>query len=197
VAKLHGEEKAATVAGLEDLLRNHADGIASMDLFVVPTAIVSAVVWISWLAAFPPQASVVGRDRHAEAIGLPVNRTGSHGLAHTRRTIYRCAIAIASMARCHPNGLRAMGVEGRLISPRSPWTKRILGEAPRLDRRDCLDMLWLAKASPHLLQFYQKYYNEGRTLSMEQGRANHAYSSDRRRVWRCQFCGDSPPLFRA
>jgi len=35
--KIHGEVEAATIARLETFLRSHADGIASMDLFVVPT----------------------------------------------------------------------------------------------------------------------------------------------------------------
>src|SRR6516164_2832344 len=64
--KIHGEEKAATVAGLEDLsaqsCRRHC-----VDGFVrSPDDLVSAVVWISDLAAFPPPASVAERDRAAE-----------------------------------------------------------------------------------------------------------------------------------
>src|SRR6266446_1943197 len=61
--KIHGEEKAATVAGLEDLstqsCRRHCvDGfVRSLD------DLVSAVVWISDPAAFPPRAWVAGCDR--------------------------------------------------------------------------------------------------------------------------------------
>ena len=35
--KVHGAEERPAVPGLEDVLRNHADGIAAMDMFVVPT----------------------------------------------------------------------------------------------------------------------------------------------------------------
>jgi len=59
----HGDEKAATVAGLEELsaqsCRRHC-----VDGFVrSPDDLVSAVVWISDLAAFPPRGSVAGSDR--------------------------------------------------------------------------------------------------------------------------------------
>jgi hypothetical protein len=58
--------KAATVAGLEDLsaqsCRRHC-----VDGFVCcPDNLVSAVVWISDLASFPPSASVAGCDRMPE-----------------------------------------------------------------------------------------------------------------------------------
>src|SRR5260221_7486205 len=60
--EIHGEEKAATVAGLEDLsaqsCRRHCvDGfVRSAD------DLVSAVVWISDPAALPPRACVAGCD---------------------------------------------------------------------------------------------------------------------------------------
>src|SRR5262249_53395197 len=64
--KIHGEEQAASVAGLEDLsaqsCRRHCvDGFVRR-----PDDLVSAVVWISDLAAFPPPASVARRDRTPE-----------------------------------------------------------------------------------------------------------------------------------
>ena len=36
-SQVYGAEEGATLAGLATFLRNHADGIAAMDLFVVPT----------------------------------------------------------------------------------------------------------------------------------------------------------------
>ena len=35
--QIHGKDEETAIARVEDLPRNHADGIVSMDLFVVPT----------------------------------------------------------------------------------------------------------------------------------------------------------------
>src|SRR6516165_9075401 len=58
--KVHGEEKAATVAGLEDVPSQSCRCIASMDLFVVPT--ISFLLWTCDFAAFASRACVAGRD---------------------------------------------------------------------------------------------------------------------------------------
>jgi hypothetical protein len=61
--------------------------------------------------------------------------------------------------------LRAMGIRDRPISPRSPWqngySERLIGSI----RRDCLDhvVVFGERDLRHLLNSYQKYYNEART----------------------------------
>jgi Integrase core domain len=61
--------------------------------------------------------------------------------------------------------LRAMGIRDRPISPRSPWqngySERLIGSI----RRDCLDhvVVFGERHLRHLLNSYQKYYNEART----------------------------------
>src|SRR2546423_9110573 len=86
--KIHGKEKAATVAGLEDLsaqsCRRHC-----VDGFVrSPDDLVSAVIWISDLAAFPPPASVAGCDRTSER-PLDFPSTDRSLRLATDATIYR------------------------------------------------------------------------------------------------------------
>src|ERR1700751_3493299 len=65
VAKYMARGREPPSQGWKTFLRNHADGIASMDLFVVPT-ISFRLVWISDLATFPPRACVAGCDRTPE-----------------------------------------------------------------------------------------------------------------------------------
>jgi hypothetical protein len=65
-SKIHGEEKAATVAGLEDLSAQSCRRYCVDGFVRCPDDLVSAVVWISDIAAFPPPASVAGRDRAPE-----------------------------------------------------------------------------------------------------------------------------------
>jgi len=61
--------------------------------------------------------------------------------------------------------LRAMGIRDRPISPRSPWqngySERLIGSI----RRECLDhvVVFSERHLRHLLNSYQKYYNEART----------------------------------
>jgi transposase InsO family protein len=66
--------------------------------------------------------------------------------------------------------LRAMGIRDRPIAVRSPWqngcAERLIGSI----RRDCLDhvVVFGERHLRHLLEAYQKYYNEARThLSLE------------------------------
>jgi hypothetical protein len=61
--------------------------------------------------------------------------------------------------------LRAMGIRDRPIWPRSPWqngySERLIGSV----RRDCLDhvVVFGERHLRHLLNSYQKYYNDART----------------------------------
>ena len=61
--------------------------------------------------------------------------------------------------------LRAMGIRDRPISPQSPWqngySERLIGSI----RRDCLDhvVVFGERHLRHLLNSYEKYYNEART----------------------------------
>src|SRR5258708_10217958 len=64
--EIHGQGKASTVAGLEDVSRQSCRRHRLDGLVCSPDDIVSTVVWISDLAAFPPQACVAGFDRAPE-----------------------------------------------------------------------------------------------------------------------------------
>src|SRR5882724_1651114 len=149
--------------GWKTFLRNHADGIASVDFLIAPTLTFERLfvfvilglgrrrlIWIGvttnptaeWLArqiteAFPWD-TVPGF--------LIRDNDGAFGEAFTRR-------------------LRAMGIRDRPIALRSPWqngySERLIGSI----RRDCLDhvVVFGERHLRHLLNSYQKYYNEART----------------------------------
>ena len=144
-------------------LRNHADGIASVDFLVVPTATfkllfgfvilrhdrrrlvhiaVAANPTADWIArqvseAFPWDTA----PRH-----LVRDRDGAYGQVFRRR-------------------VRAMGIRDRPVAPRSPWqnghVERLIGSI----RRECLDHL-IIFGEAHLrrvLWAYANYYNGTRT----------------------------------
>ena len=168
VARYMTKRQGPPSQGWKTFLRNHADGIASLDLFVVRTIsfkllyglvilrharrrLVSISVTSNptaeWIAgqvtdAFPWDEA----PRH-----LIRDRDGAFGPAYTRR-------------------IRAMEIRDHPTAPRSPWqnghVERLIGSI----RRESLDHL-IVFGEAHLcavLKAYASYYNEVRThLSLE------------------------------
>ena len=144
-------------------LRNHADGIAAIDLCVVPTLTFECLfaflvvghgrrqlLWFAvtrhptaeWLArqiveAFPWDTAPTYLVR---------DNDGAYGPAFTRR-------------------VRALGIRDRPIAPRSPWqnpyAERLIGTL----RRECLDhvVIFGERHLRRVLTLYARYYNETRT----------------------------------
>ena len=149
--------------GWKTFLRNHADGIASVDFLIVPTLAFERLfvfvilglgrrrlLWIGvttnptaeWLArqiteAFPWD-TVPGF--------LIRDNDGAFGEAFTRR-------------------LRAMGIRDRPIAPRSPWQNGYVERSIGSIRRECLDhvIIWGEAHLRQVLKAYTAYYNATRT----------------------------------
>jgi len=144
-------------------LRNHADGIAAVDLFVVPTIGFRLLFGLVILnhdrrrivhvaATFHPTAEWIGRQI-VEAFPwesapqyLLRDRDGAYGKIFRKR-------------------LFAMGIRDRPVAPRSPWqngyVERVIGSI----RRDLLDHV-IVMGETHLrrlLRAYADYYNTWRT----------------------------------
>ena len=137
VAKYMAPRRRPPSQGWRTFLLNHADGIASIDLFVVPTISFRLLYGllvlghgrrrIMWLGVTAhPTAEWIARQI-TEACGweavptyLVRDRDRVYGEAFTRRT-------------------RAMGIRDRPTAPRSPWqngyAERLIGSI----RRECLD----------------------------------------------------------
>ncbi len=144
-------------------LRNHADGIASVDFFVVPTAAFKLLFGLVILrhdrrrlihvtVTANPTADWIARQI-SEAFPwdtapkyLVRNRDGVYGEVFKRR-------------------VRAMGIRDRPTAPRSPWqnshVERLIGSI----RRECLDHLIVFNVAHlrHVLRAYANYYNSTRT----------------------------------
>jgi transposase InsO family protein len=163
VAKYMARRRRPPSQGWKTFLRNHADGIASIDLFVVPTISFQPLyallvlrhsrrelVWLGVTAH--PSAEWIARQL-TEACGwneppryIIRDRDGAYGEAFTRR-------------------LTAMGIRDRPISARSPWQNGLVERLIGSIRRDCLDhvVIFGERHLRHLLNSYQEYYNESRT----------------------------------
>src|SRR6476661_3501030 len=141
VAKYMARRRRPPSQGWRTFLLNHADGIASIDLFVVPT------ISFKLLYGLP----ILRHDR--EACGWePV----PDYLVRDRDRVYGQAFA---------RRLRAMGIRDRPTAPRSPWqngyAERLIGSI----RRECLDhvIVFGERHLRHVLGAYQQYYNGTRT----------------------------------
>jgi len=144
-------------------LRNHMDGIASIDLFVVPT------IAFQQLFAF----LVLGHERRRLLWFAVTRNPTAEWLARqiTEAFPWDCvpkylvrdndrAFGVAFKAR-----VRAMGIRDRPTSFRSPWqngyAERLIGSI----RRECTDHLIVFSAEHlrRILAKYAIYYNEVRT----------------------------------
>jgi transposase InsO family protein len=163
VAKYTVKRRGPPSQGCRTFLRNHAPGIAAMDLFVVPMigfdllyafVIVRLgrrdLVWINVTAN--PTAEWVARQI-TEA--FPWNEAPRY-LIRDRDRIYGSVV----MRR-----LRAMGIRDRPITPAAPWqnafAERLIGSI----RRECVDHV-IVLGEMHLrraLRSYADYYNSFRT----------------------------------
>src|SRR5262249_15055690 len=161
--KIHGEEKDAAIAGLEDLpsqscRRQRVDGSVTR-----PHHLVSGVVWraggeVLWL----------GVTAHPSAEWIVGQLTEAYGWQQAPRYIIRDRDCVYGdvFVFCQAE----VGIRDRPIAPRSPWqngcAERLIGSI----RRDCLDhfVVFGEQHLRHLLKSYQAYYNEARThLSLQ------------------------------
>ena len=163
VAKYMARRRGPPSQGWKTFLRNHADGIAAMDLFVVPTLSFRLLYGllilrhdrrrILWMAATAyPTAEWIARQL-VEACGW---EQAPRYIVRDRDRVYGDVFI---------RRVRAMGIRDRPVSPRSPWqngyAERLIGSI----RRECVDHVvvlgeWHLR---HLLLSYMKYYNGART----------------------------------
>src|SRR6266850_3560247 len=168
VAKYMAKRRDPPSQGWRTFLRNHADGIAAMDLFVVPTISIRLLYGllivghgrrqILWFGVTANPTAEWIANQVTEACGweqapryLIRDRDGAYGEVFIRR-------------------LRSMGIRDRPTSPHSPWqngyAERLIGSI----RRECLDhvVVFGERHLRHVLLSYMKYHNEIRThLSLE------------------------------
>jgi transposase InsO family protein len=163
VAKYMIKRRGPPSQGWRTFLRNHAEDIAAMDLFVVPTIgfdllyayiIVRLyrreLIWIS--VTTHPTAEWVARQI-TEA--FPWNEAPRY-MIRDRDRIYGAVVT---------RRLRAMGIRDKPIAPSSPWqnvfAERLIGSI----RRECVDHI-IVLGEAHLrriLKSYADYYNGART----------------------------------
>jgi len=149
--------------GWKTFLRNHADGITSIDLVIVPTIRFRLLYELVILRYGRRQLMSIGVTDQPTAEWIARQITEAFAWDNVPRYLVRerdGAYGDAFIQR-----LRAMGIRDHPIAPRSPWqngyVERLIGSICR----ECLDHV-VVFGEQHLrsiLKSYATYYNEVRT----------------------------------
>jgi transposase InsO family protein len=163
VAKYMARHRKPPSQGWKTFLRNHADGIASMDLFVVPTLSFRLLYGLLILSHGRRQILWLGVTAHPTAEWIARQLTEACGWERTPKYIVRDRDRL--YGEIFTRRLRAMGIRDRPTAPQSPWqnghTERLIGSI----RRECLDhiVVFGERHLRHMLLLYMEYYNDART----------------------------------
>ena len=154
VAKYMARKRRPPSQGWKTFLRNHADGIASMDLFVVPTISFQLLYGLLILKHGRREILCLTATKHPSAEWISHQLTEACGweegpcyLVRDRDSVY---------GEVFLRRLRAMGIRDRPTAPRSPWQngycERLIGSI----RRECLDHI-LVFGEWHLRHLLRTY----------------------------------------
>ena len=163
VAKDMARRRRPPSQGWRTFLRNHADGIAAMDLFVVPTISFRLLYGLLIMGHGRRQMLWLGVTAHPTAEQIANQLTQAIGWEKPPRYLPRDRDAV--YGEISARRVRSLGIRDRPTSPRSPWQN---GHAERLIgsiRRKCVDHVVAISERHlrHLLLSSMNYYNEART----------------------------------
>jgi transposase InsO family protein len=163
VAKYMARRRGPPSQGWKTFLSNHADGIAAMDLFVVPTISFRLLYGLLIMGHGRRQILWFGVTSHPTAEWIANQLTEACGWEQAPRYLIRDRDGV--YGEVFVQRLRSIGIRDRPASPRSPWqngcAERLIGSI----RRECLDhvVVFGERHLRHVLLSYMKYYNETRT----------------------------------
>ena len=163
VAKYMARRRGPPSQGWKTFLHNHADGIAAMDLFVVPTISFRLLYGLLIMGHGRRLILWFGITAHPTAEWIANQITEACGWEQA--PCYLIRDRDRAYGETFIRRLRSMGIRDRPTSPRSPWqngyAERLIGSI----RRECVDhiIVFGERHLRHVLLSYMKYYNEDRT----------------------------------
>jgi transposase InsO family protein len=163
VAKYMARRRRPPTQGWRTFLRNHADGIAAMDLFVVPTISFRLLYGLIILRHDRRRILWMGVTAHPTAEWIARQLIEACGWEQVPKYILRDRDRAYGDA--FKRRVRAMGIRDRPTSSRSPWqnadAERLIGSI----RRECVDHVVVLgeRHFRHVLLSYMNCYNETRT----------------------------------
>jgi transposase InsO family protein len=182
VAKYMAKERRSPSQGWRTFIRNHAEGIAALDLFVVPTLSFRLLFGLLILRHDRREILWLGVTAHPTTEWIAQQVTEAIGWEKPPTYMLRDRDRVYGQA--FMRRIRAMGIRDRPTAARSPWQNGYCERAIASIRRDCLDHVIVLGEHHllHLLRCYASYYNRSRThLSLSKdapmGRPVHALGS--------------------
>jgi transposase InsO family protein len=163
VAKYMARRRAPPSQGWRTFLRNHADGIAAIDLFVVPTISFRLLYGLLVMRHGRRQILWIGVTAHPTAEWIANQLTESCGWEQIPRYLIRDRDG--AYGEIFIRRVRSIGIRDRPTSARSPWqnayAERLIGSI----RRECIDhiVIFGERHLRHVLLSYMHYYNATRT----------------------------------
>src|SRR5437588_7014750 len=163
VAKYMARRRGPPSQGWQTFLHNHADGIAAMDLFVVPTISFRLLYGLLIVGHGRRQILWFGVTANPTAEWIANQLTEACGWEQTPRYLIRDRDG--AYGEIFRRRVRSIGIRDRPTSPRSPWqngfAERLIGSI----RRECLDhiVVFGERHLRHVLLSYMDYYNSTRT----------------------------------
>src|SRR5258707_3706114 len=143
VAKYMARGRRPPSQGWKTFLHNHADGIASMDLFVVPTISFRLLYGLLILHHGRRQILWLGVTAHPTAEWIWHQLTEAYGWKIAPRYIIRDRDAV--YGDVFIRRLRATSIRDRPTAPRSPWQNGYCERAIGSIRWECLDHVRIVK----------------------------------------------------
>jgi transposase InsO family protein len=163
VAKYMARRRAPPPQGWKTFLRNHADGIVAMDLFVVPTISFRLLYGLLIMGHGRRQILWFGATAHPTAEWIANQLTQACGWEQIPRYLIRDRDS--AYGEIFVRRVRSIGIRDRPTSARSPWqnayAERLIGSI----RRECIDhvVVFGERHLRHVLLSYKDYYNATRT----------------------------------
>jgi transposase InsO family protein len=163
VAKYIARRRGPPSQGWKTFLRNHADGIVAMDLFVVPTISFRLLYGLLIIGHGRRQIVWFGVTAHPTTEWIANQLTEACGWEQAPRYLIRDRDR--AYGEIFVRRVRSIGIRDRPTSPRSPWqnayAERLIGSI----RRECIDHVVVLgeRHLRHVLLSYKDYYNATRT----------------------------------
>jgi hypothetical protein len=168
VAKFMARRRRPPSQGWKTFLRNHADGIAAIDFFVVPTMSFRLLFGLLILRHDRREFVWLGVTAHPTAEWVARQLTEAFGWKAAPQYLVRDRDRI--YGEIFSKRVRVVGIRDRPIAARSPWQNGYCERAIGSIRRDCLDhvVVFGEFHLRHLLRCYADYYDQSRThLSLD------------------------------
>jgi transposase InsO family protein len=149
--------------GWKTFLRNHSDGIASIDLFAVPTIAFESLYVFVVLGHQRRRILWFGITRHPTAEWLARQITEAFPWNSAPSIVVRDNDR--AFGEAFRRRVASLGIRDHPIAPHSPWQNGHVERAIGSIRRECLDHMIVFGEThlQHLMAAYARYYNSART----------------------------------